>query len=134
MYKITKDDENLDKTVCLIEKNTANANSPSNNYYLNGALAATYTIPNCERYGFVDGKHVCRACAAGNIITADYKCLDSTAAPNDTNLPNCVKAEKEDGAVCLECATNYINVGGFCRDKTNAADKYLDANCESYSS
>ena len=83
---------------------------------MNGANSANYVIAGCARYGFINNNLACLECANTHIITLDYKCLEASASPNDTNLPNCLKAEKEGSAVCVQCKDNFRNVGGYCLD------------------
>lgn len=91
----------------------------------------TYVIDNCIRYGFKDGEYICLQCTAGtHFITADFKCAIKA---NETNMQNCKVGLTIGSSVCVECDTGYVNVGGLCRDGTDAANvPYIDVNCEVY--
>ena len=131
--KITDDLSQIDRSTC--------------SRFVDGAAAVTkekFTIieknkdadgnDQCQSYGRKQEQLRCKVCPNSFNRTQDGICWSKTE-PVDAlareNATNCMVSAGFEHFNCIQCEAGYVNVGGFCREESDAS--YLDPNCESYS-
>jgi hypothetical protein len=78
---------------------------------------ATSSFPaQCLNYGYdtTQKRIVCRMCTTGNMPTLAGSCMAQS------QLSNCLLANTTVGVVCVNCATNFVNVNGVCQARNIA--------------